>query len=361
MLPATSTRPRAVDDHVLRPVQYKTNMTPEHEANWRKNKTEQSEIIANKKRLHDNELCLAQQVVVYAWISDDSHPIQHRDQGIKTWPTYSLAQSPLLLAKLGITEITGTQIDIYSFKTAGWECEYVDRVYKVFSEERLLIRCRGVTRCIRLQELIDDITCIHPSTPMRRGVKRRRSISLDSDDDLEVAPDRSRHRSESTKSSTPCPRVASHSPSPFVLSPPSLSSLPLPIPSLFSTAVAPATASTVVQDDDTLWAAGYVRTPTSRRWPDGMYARDMAKGFKLMHDAPGEKQAQRFAVVFPGQKFVKATFFRHRAVWKDSRVAEREAAASLPRTEDGLWSLWHASASGNRIPRKGNWHIVSHH
>lgn len=147
-------------------------------------------------------------------------------------------------------------------------------------------------------------------------------------------------------------------PSPFPAALPStpLSYSPDPSPGLFVhppttpfQGQSPAYAGFV--DDtllDELWATFRVYVPpgcANMSWPVGLYARDVAKGFTLM--AALEAQAMRagtepdkgasskqprvpkdedlpaaFAQVFPGCKFVHATYYAQRAVWRKSTEQE---------------------------------------
>ncbi|KAJ7708478.1 hypothetical protein B0H14DRAFT_3903025 [Mycena olivaceomarginata] len=77
-------------------------------------------------------------------------------------------------------------------------------------------------------------------------------------------------------------------------------------------------------------------------WPEGMYVRDMLTGFRLV----GSKNvADRFASVF-GRTFPHGAWYQQQRAWKYSSQEERDHAAQLPRTSDGLWSTWRSTSSG---------------
>ena len=65
--------------------------------------------------------------------------------------------------------------------------------------------------------------------------------------------------------------------------------------------------------------------PTCVRWPDGMYAKDMATGFHLVDSAPMKKQyphlSDRIRAVF-GISIPVSTFFDHRRYWKKASEDE---------------------------------------
>jgi hypothetical protein len=60
-------------------------------------------------------------------------------------------------------------------------------------------------------------------------------------------------------------------------------------------------------------------------------------------DAP--PMAERFVSVF-GHEFPHGTWYQQQRMWKYSLQAERDNAAQLPCTSDGLWSTWRNTSSG---------------
>lgn len=102
---------------------------------------------------------------------------------------------------------------------------------------------------------------------------------------------------------------------------------------------------------DQEWKLGQVYVPSDCViWPHGMYTQDMAKGFsfmaKLKQDSKKLSAEERFSQVFPGVKFVPATYGKQSKAWKDTPALKKDAALHLPRTVDGLWTTWRKTSSG---------------
>ena len=96
-------------------------------------------------------------------------------------------------------------------------------------------------------------------------------------------------------------------------------------------------------DPDFEWEFGTVPTPKGAAvvWPQGMYARDMAKGFDLlMLRETGETVASRFLKVFLGMVWKESTYHKNRKFWLGLTESARQQALKLPRTKEGLWTVW---------------------
>jgi hypothetical protein len=96
---------------------------------------------------------------------------------------------------------------------------------------------------------------------------------------------------------------------------------------------------------DALWAEGYVHVPEGKTWPDGMYARDMAWGFTQLRMEKRDIKA-RFSVIFPGTKWVRATYYRQLDAFIGSTTNEIDECRKLGRTPSGLWTNWRGRSSG---------------
>jgi hypothetical protein len=86
-------------------------------------------------------------------------------------------------------------------------------------------------------------------------------------------------------------------------------------------------------------------------WLEGIYAWDMAAAFRILGQPSKVKVADRFGAVFQAQvplderKFPKGAWYQQQSCWDLCRQEERDAAAQLPRTSDGLWTKWRTASS----------------
>jgi len=272
-----------------------------------------------------------------------------RQQGLKTL-RLNMASHPELLKKMGLAATD--EIGIYDFDSRCWDREDVNHVREVIAHEVLLVRRFGVTDCPRLDEYIAK----HKPVTTRRALpaaptqKQKRVVSGLSE------PDRS--QSKVPRISSPPSSSPSSSPSPIfsVLSPPlsptsrsysptllsrHSSSEPATHPSSSSGSIAQPLAAPT--DYDALWKLGRVLNPDGCGvWPEGMYARDMTAAFRLVGN---KRVAENFAAVF-GIPFPSGTWYQQQRAWKHSSQEERDRAAELPRTADGLYTVWRDTSSG---------------
>ncbi|OJT10786.1 hypothetical protein TRAPUB_12699, partial [Trametes pubescens] len=110
---------------------------------------------------------------------------------------------------------------------------------------------------------------------------------------------------------------------------------------------------------DQHWDKSLVYAPrTTRAWPAGFYARDVAKAFMFIGDDnddvsgedPEQKAtlAERFEYVF-GRPFKSTTYQRSRRAWVNSPQAQREKIADMPRTKDATWTQARKRLDGWRM------------
>ena len=294
-------------------------------------------------------------------------------------------------------------IQFYVLDSRCWETMKVTCKFSLVSRQVLLLRRPSVSFCNNIDTFIEEadralrgsprsspgsssantpiITVIAPRT--KRPAKRARSPDneLHSESSVRHWPtprlSPSQLSPHTAPASTPAtstslsPTIFTPSLPPWAVAPsiptsttPSTSAaglgiqIPSPLPS--ATTMLPASVgdlllsvSSIVQgndfDYDVLWALGTVWVPRGSDWPDGMYARDMAKGFEML-TAPvdGKKTAKkgRFSEVFPGAPFNSSTFYRNYGAWRHSTEEERIRLLQQPRTASGLWTACRASLTG---------------
>jgi hypothetical protein len=80
-------------------------------------------------------------------------------------------------------------------------------------------------------------------------------------------------------------------------------------------------------------------------WPEGVYARDMAAAIGKIAPKTSVPIAERFESAF-GREFPKGAWYQNLKAWKLSEQHERDAAAQLPRSAAGLWTVWRATSTG---------------
>ncbi|KAF7297872.1 hypothetical protein HMN09_01008000 [Mycena chlorophos] len=254
----------------------------------------------------------------------DEEPEHLRQQDLPFFPNFNLSHHERLLKKMGLS----TDDEIFVFNTEGfWVREDVNTTFA--------IRARANNA--------------HP--PHQRAVSRLR-ISIPSPISSPSSP---------SLYSFASPPPVDDSISPATTMPPS------PSPSTInlttsrgetidltwddtSTSVAVAGPSVALLDGDELWKQGRVVVPDTGRWPTGMYTRDMAFAFKQIGSGKGEAEVEeRFGRLFPGVKWVKATFYRQQGFWRNSTQVERETCGSLPRATAGLWTRVRKDLTGYKV------------
>ena len=93
---------------------------------------------------------------------------------------------------------------------------------------------------------------------------------------------------------------------------------------------------------------GSIHIPPSAfaQWPKGMYACDLARGFRLMASSTRTNLKEKFQNVFQQVEFKSNTVYRHYNAWRLSTEAEREMLLTLPRTAAGLYKPHGKKLSG---------------
>lgn len=89
-------------------------------------------------------------------------------------------------------------------------------------------------------------------------------------------------------------------------------------------------------------------------WPERMYACDIARGFANIAALSGNATKNlevKFGIVFPGAKFVHTTAHRQFRAWKLSTEDERRALLDIPRTREGLWTVYRGKLTGWPLSR----------
>ena len=266
------------------------------------------------------------------------------------------------MAKMGIN--AGGAIEIWSPRMKSWHIEDVDHSMDIKGCRELLVRFLGVTHCPGFEELIGEAVSVQQITASDNA---KRQLDTDSDD-MSLMIETRRAAASTWLPSTP----SSMSPSPPFSFSSSASVTPFPSSPLLSlvgldpmqnldpnstnlpaiTTFSPANpfpelvfSSNTIPDYDALWLRGSAHVPDTTLWPSGMYARDMAWGLTKLNESRN-KPEQRFHEVFPGVRYVKATYYRQRDAFFKSTTREIEQCRALGRSANGLWMDWRGNSSG---------------
>jgi hypothetical protein len=277
---------------------------------------QQAELSRN-----ENERRMKHSVLLVAYLQEDGQPTMFPLQDIKTWPTLNLSQLMSLPSQLGLSDLTN--FCLFDPQNAIW-IPTVDHAFPVTTNQKIYMRRRELVMCGPTSSSLNySPTSFEPS---RSSQKRR----------ADGAPDHSSSPAHSTISAR---RGYSHDYA-------GLSSAPSS-PSRFSS------PPTDCDDDigaspnpDLEWEFGTVPTPkgVTTIWPQGMYVRDMAKGFDLLQlRESGQTVASWFSEVFLGMVWKESMYHKNRKFWLGLSVNTQQQACRLPRTQEGLWTVWRKS------------------
>ncbi|KAJ6578423.1 hypothetical protein B0H19DRAFT_1253661 [Mycena capillaripes] len=331
----------------LPPKLHKKPMDPEWARRYNKNHEAQEQRRIAEEERRQQDLMFERQVRFCFWEEDGVEPTMFCQQGLKTL-RFNMASRPELLKKMGL--VATDEIGIYDFDGRCWDCEDVDHVREVVAHEVLLVRRFGVTDCPRLDEYITKYApkpvITRRALPAAPTHQQKREISSPTEQDRRpskvprISPPPSSPPSPIFSALSMSSSRTSRSSSPTLLSWHSSSEPPIHSPS-FSRSITQPSAAPI--DYDNLWKRGHVLNPDGcGTWPEGMYARNMAAAFRLV----GSKQvAESFTAVF-GIPFPSGTWYQQQRAWKKSSQGERDKAAELPRTADGLYTVWRDTSSG---------------
>ncbi|PPQ84236.1 hypothetical protein CVT26_013000 [Gymnopilus dilepis] len=279
----------------------------------------------------ENERRIKHTVLLVAYLQDAAEPTPLPLQDIKTWPTLNLAHLPQLAARLGLESFDNLELYVQSSYGNFW-IPTVDHSMTVKTEEKIYIRRKGVQTGLHqsfLSSLAPPPDTPRPGpfqTPTRKRTREltppstRRSKIPHIDLTLEEP------------ASSPSPPVEPLSPSPT----PAVSRCCTPLLSVKSEV-----------SYDQLRLTGSVLTPseTNITWPNGIYACDMAWALDYLAGERGDL-GSRFSRVFNGIRFTSSTYHKNRRFWEAVPPLIKAEARSLPRNDEGLWTVWRKKQPG---------------
>ncbi|RDX40395.1 hypothetical protein OH76DRAFT_1490308 [Lentinus brumalis] len=266
---------------------------------------------------------LASLVKIAVWLA--SGPAQY----IKVSTPY--AGSVVLAAHSTVVDAVKPHgcIEVYALGDQKWALQELDLPIPVSHENpAVLVRVPGLRddECIGLEEEVATALAI---LTRKRGHGGGGSIPS--------TPTKVRKLGQPTT-----PRTSDHHRS-SSLPPSTISSIPLDNSARGSSLPPTATASDLVVSANTLPAAGPQpgmpdsSSTTSVSFPLP-YVCDMQDGMEKLLSVD-RSISEQFSLAFPGIKYTRSTFYRHRSVYRDAKQWNLvDVFASKGRTTDGLWS-----------------------
>lgn len=304
---AGSASPTVVPNEFL----FKKPVPRELAEDYQKRRVERDIRLALEASRAENQRSINHAVILVVYLMDDLEPLFLPLQDIKTWPTLNLSQIPTLADLLGLPNLAS--LELFASRLGFW-VPSLNFAMAVKTDEKVYIRKKGLSSGPSNFAVMTPRALDLPSTPKKR------------------------------KAGTPQLELASYKMPRLDLtlnsSPPSSPS-PGHVQEVFQIA-----DETPMDPLDIVWDSGYVTTPPESylKWPQGMYVRDMAKGFALLSNAveggvDGTLEV-RFPMVFPGKPWKHSTYHANRKFWFGLPADVRQKASNLPRNPAGLWTEW---------------------
>ncbi|KAI0754600.1 hypothetical protein C8Q80DRAFT_376843 [Daedaleopsis nitida] len=343
---------------------------------------------------HANYLKIQQSFRLAYWGQDNEAARRIMVSTIPSWPTVCLASRSDVLAQLGLSP--HDNVERYTISGGRyWETQSLSTPFQVVTDQLVLLRRIGVKICDGFDKAFNQaggtrghsilpspsptlaITVVAPT----QAAKRKRAISVTTLERTPCPRLSSSHLSprSSATSSTDSVNSSGNAPPtvytlPAVYAPPAvyiephrvLSLSPSPSyatlspydpqhvfslsPSPPYATLSPSPSPSCADPLDAMWAHGSVYVPPDAEWPEGLYARDLVKGFEMMAVYKPSKPKPRanislFTKVFPSVIFARSTFYRNWAAWRDSSESEKLRLQDQARTPEGLWGVCRSSLS----------------
>nr|VWP02337.1 N/A [Ganoderma boninense] len=160
---------------------------------WDRRLVERQADAKAEQQRRDNQAALAHAIDLIYWREDHAPPERHTIQGIKTWPTFVVQQSPSACTFLGLSGDSPGHLEVYSLPGLYWQSRNICDVFSVSKNALLLFRRPGVSSCWGLDDAINEardrlrspssvlspiqVTVVHSSKPARSLNKRPREES----------------------------------------------------------------------------------------------------------------------------------------------------------------------------------------
>ncbi|KAF8967558.1 hypothetical protein BDZ97DRAFT_2073594 [Flammula alnicola] len=291
----------------------------------------------------ENERRIKHAVLLVAYLKDASPPTFFPLQDIKTWPTLNLRRLPHLYGQLGLDSADVLELYVSSAYGKFW-IPTLDHSMTVKTEQQVFIRRQGVVTVQHPSTVMDPFMFsskeptgaldLGPQTPRKRArnssppLARPLKISC-----IDLTSDESPLSSPVAVPSSPCPLSSpSHSP-----------------PSATASYACSGSLNSMESDSDQLWLSGSVLTPPQMGviWPQKLYARDMAQAFAFLADVTAtDDLPARFSRVFNGMRWKPSTYHSNRSFWFALPEHIKQEARLLPRTPEGIWTVWRKGKPG---------------
>ncbi|KAF8804504.1 hypothetical protein BYT27DRAFT_7071774, partial [Phlegmacium glaucopus] len=322
-----------------------------------------------KKAKRPNRVNLDNRFSLVLWLDDGKPPKICAVHECPRWPKWILMDDIALKEELAIE---ATLLEYYDTRTSQWITCGLSYPHDVKRDGSLLLRLLGTLSCLDLEKHIQQTTSreahfrsnmAHERSDMRRRIRKWNIeaspfvVSLsDDEDDVEIvefqsSPSLQRKRQHDDEldsnahelGNNPRPLQRSRYESPTTLDQSLSLSFPhhdtpksfSPLPSRSSSVTTVSPRPTTLSLDDEVFVP-----ETSKPWPAGMYAVDMALGFERVRNlekkAAGNLQS-RLLVAF-GRKIPTTTYHDHMGYWKALTEQQHVNFKQAGRTVEGLWS-----------------------
>ncbi|KAI1792025.1 hypothetical protein LXA43DRAFT_1094096 [Ganoderma leucocontextum] len=133
---------------------FQKEMYPAFRVVWDSEKKAQAENARVQQQRRENEAALLHSIEMLFWREDSKPPERYTVQGIKTWPTFVIQQSPSACTFLNLAE--GDLLDVYSLSALTWQAHALGAVFSVQANQLLLLRRRGLASCPELDQAIAE-------------------------------------------------------------------------------------------------------------------------------------------------------------------------------------------------------------
>ncbi|KAI1782049.1 hypothetical protein LXA43DRAFT_1104879 [Ganoderma leucocontextum] len=144
----------ASQEGVMEEKRFQKDMHPAFRAAWDREKTVQAENARVEQQRRENEAALLHSIELLFWREDSKPAERYTVQGIKTWPTFVIQQSPSTCTFLSLSG--GDLLDVYSLSALCWQAHDLSAVFPVQANQLLLLRRRGIVNCLELDAAIAD-------------------------------------------------------------------------------------------------------------------------------------------------------------------------------------------------------------
>ncbi|KAL1747056.1 hypothetical protein HDZ31DRAFT_61629 [Schizophyllum fasciatum] len=318
----------------------------------------------------------ARAIMICFWPEDGARTLL-QVQDISTFPSFNLATSTTSLDRARPSSCVGPTallqhldlspadfVDVWCLVFDDWVCKPVDHVMQVTSQQMILVRRKGVVRCDKLDETLEQLRPSSSHANLSRHVsKRQYHDSLRRADErrsktprLEYFSTPAQSSASSHTSSTSNTSALDQSfTSDLSLTTSMLSDTSLALSASFITpsssemeAGAQAAMEAILSDRSARNLEMRVYVGLTDTWPNGMHVRDMVDAFKFERALKGERNLRRLPDrlrhIFEGVDVPVRNYLKQKAAWEHMSSEERSDARGKSSARE--WTHWRKETNG---------------